>query len=314
MLTLPTSPDAFDSFEDADLVTSKVTVWTRFRRHKMAITGAVVLTILVLSAIFSGFLSPFDPNFIDNVHWQGNPLPPCFQDAAQCGGHLLGSDEVGRDLLSRLLFGARISLQIGIYTVLVEVVIGAILGAIAGYYGGWVDWLLMRITDVFLSIPLLPLLLVLTGIVAASSNKASLSFWVIVLIIGVLSWPAVARLVRASFLSLREREFAEAARAVGNGDLRIIFRHLLPNAMAPIIVQATLDVANIIVLESTLSYLGFGVQPPTASWGNMLVNAQANLSIAWWAAVFPGLCILVTVLSINYIGDGLRDALDPNMK
>ncbi len=314
MLTLPTSPDALDAFEDTDLVTSKVTVWTRFRRHRMAIAGAVVLTILVLSAIFSGFLSPFDPNFIDNVHWQGNPLPPCFQDAAQCGGHLLGSDEVGRDLLSRLLFGARISLQIGIYTVLVEVVIGAILGAIAGYYGGWVDWLLMRITDVFLSIPLLPLLLVLTGIVAASSNKASLSFWVIVLIIGVLSWPAVARLVRASFLSLREREFAEAARAVGNGDLRIIFRHLLPNAMAPIIVQATLDVANIIVLESTLSYLGFGVQPPTASWGNMLVNAQANLSIAWWAAVFPGLCILVTVLSINYIGDGLRDALDPNMK
>lgn len=307
-------PFVSDAFDDSDLVTSKVTVWTRFRRHRMAIAGAVVLTILVLCAIFSGFLSPFDPNFIDNVHWQGNPLPPCFQDAAQCGGHILGSDEVGRDLLSRLLFGARISLQIGIYTVLVEVVIGAILGAIAGYYGGWVDWLLMRITDVFLSIPLLPLLLVLTGIVAASSNKASLSFWVIVLIIGLLSWPAVARLVRASFLSLREREFAEAARAVGNGDLRIIFRHLLPNAMAPIIVQATLDVANIIVLESTLSYLGFGVQPPTASWGNMLVNAQANLSIAWWAAVFPGLCILVTVLSINYIGDGLRDALDPNMK
>lgn len=310
-MTLPVSPDTFD---DGDLVTSKVTVWTRFRRHRMAIAGGIVLTVLVLCAIFSGLLSPFDPNFIDNVHWQGNPLPPCFQDAAQCGGHILGSDEVGRDLLSRLLFGARISLQIGIYTVLVEVVIGAILGALAGYYGGWVDWLLMRITDVFLSIPLLPLLLVLTGIVAASSNKASLSFWVIVLIIGVLSWPAVARLVRASFLSLREREFTEAARAVGNGDLRIIFRHLLPNAMAPIIVQATLDVANIIVLESTLSYLGFGVQPPTASWGNMLVNAQANLSVAWWAAVFPGLCILVTVLSINYIGDGLRDALDPNMK
>jgi peptide/nickel transport system permease protein len=302
------------AFDDSDLVTSKVTVWTRFRRHKLALAGMFVLLLLVLSAVFAGILSPFDPNAIDNVHWQGNPLPPCFQDAAQCGGHVLGSDELGRDLLSRLLFGARVSLQIGIYTVLVEVIIGTILGAFAGYYGGWVDWLLMRLTDVFLSIPLLPLLLVLTAIVAASSNKASLSFWVIVLIIGLLSWPAVARLVRASFLSLREREFAEAARAVGNGDLRIIFRHLLPNAMAPIIVQATLDVANIIVLESTLSYLGFGVQPPTASWGNMLVNAQANLSIAWWAAVFPGLCILVTVLSINYIGDGLRDALDPNMK
>lgn len=309
--TMPVTPAAFD---DADLVTSKVTVWTRFRRHRMAIAGMVVLSLLVLCAVFSAFLSPFDPTFIDNVHWQGNPLPPCFQDAVQCGGHWLGSDEVGRDLLSRLLFGARVSLQIGIYTVLVEVIIGTILGALAGYYGGWVDWLLMRVTDVFLSIPLLPLLLVLTGIVAASSNKAALGFWVIVMIIGLLSWPAVARLVRASFLSLREREFAEAARAVGNGDLRIIFRHLLPNAVAPIIVQATLDVANIIVLESTLSYLGFGVQPPTASWGNMLANAQANLSVAWWAAVFPGLCILMTVLSINYIGDGLRDALDPNMK
>ena len=311
MATLPVSASAFS---DDDLVTSKVTVWTRFRRHKMAIAGAVVLTLLALCAIFSKLLSPFDPNFIDSVNWQGNPLPPCFQSAVQCGGHLLGSDEVGRDLLSRLLFGARISLQIGVYTVILEITVGTILGAIAGYYGGWVDWLVMRVTDVFLSIPLLPLLLVLTAIVAASSSKASLSFWVIVLIIGLLSWPAVARLVRASFLTLREREFTEAARAVGNGDLRIIFRHLLPNAMAPIIVQATLDVANIIVLESTLSYLGLGVQPPTASWGNMLANAQANLSVAWWAAVFPGLCILVTVLSINYIGDGLRDALDPNMK
>lgn len=309
--TMPVTPAAFD---DADLVTSKVTVWSRFRRHRMAIAGAVVLLILVLCAVFSKVLSPFDPTFIDNAHWQGNPLPPCFQDAAACGGHLLGSDEVGRDLLSRLLFGARVSLQMGIYTVLFEVSIGTILGALAGYYGGWVDWALMRLTDVFLSIPLLPLLLVLTAIVAASSSKASLSFWVLVLIIGALSWPSVARLVRASFLSLREREFAEAARAVGNGDLRIIFRHLLPNAVAPIIVQATLDVANIIVLESTLSYLGLGIQPPDASWGNMLANAQANLSVAWWAAVFPGLCILVTVLSINYIGDGLRDALDPNMR
>jgi peptide/nickel transport system permease protein len=194
-----------------------------------------------------------------------------------------------------------------------ELLIGTTLGAIAGYYGGWIDYALMRITDVFLSIPLLPLLLVLTAIVATSSSKAALSFWVIVVIIGSLSWMGVARLVRASFLSLREREFAEAARAVGNNDGRIIFRHLLPNAIAPIVVQGTLDVANVILLESGLSFLGFGIQPPTASWGNMLSDAQANLQIAWWAAVFPGLCILVTVLAINYMGDGLRDALDPNM-
>ncbi|MBV8583832.1 MAG: ABC transporter permease [Candidatus Eremiobacteraeota bacterium] len=274
----------------------------------------IVLVLMVLAAVFAGQLAPIDPNAIDNVHWQGTPLPPCFQDASQCGGHILGTDEVGRDLLSRLLFGARISLTVGLSAVLMEVFIGTILGAISGYYGGWIDYAIMRVTDVFLSIPLLPLLLVLTAIVAASSTKASLSFGVIVLIIGALSWPTVARLVRASFLSLREREFAEAARALGNSDRRIIFRHLLPNAVAPIVVQATLDVAGVIITESTLSFLGLGIQPPTASWGNMLANAQSNLSIAWWAAVFPGLCILVTVLSINYMGDGLRDALAPNMR
>jgi peptide/nickel transport system permease protein len=302
-----------DGVIEEELHLTKVTFWRRLRRHKLAVAGLIVLALMVLAAVFAKQLAPFDPNFIDNVHWQGTPLPPCFQDAAQCGGHSLGTDEVGRDLLSRLLFGARISLTVGIFAVIMEVLIGATLGAIAGYYGGWVDYALMRITDVFLSIPLLPLLLVLTAIVAASSTKAALSFGVIVIIIGALSWPTVARLVRASFLSLREREFAEAARAVGNNDARIIFRHLLPNAVAPIVVQATLDVANVIIVESTLSFLGFGIQPPTASWGNMLANAQRNLSIAWWAAVFPGLCILVTVLAINYIGDGLRDALDPNM-
>jgi peptide/nickel transport system permease protein len=298
---------------DDEVAVTNVTFWRRLRRHKVAVVGLIVLLVMVLAATFAKQLSPFDPNAIDNVHWQGTPLPPCFQDAAQCGGHTLGTDNVGRDLLSRLLFGARISLTVGLFAVLMELMIGTTLGAIAGYYGGWVDWALMRITDVFLSIPLLPLLLVLTAIVAASSSKAALSFWVIVVIIGALSWMGVARLVRASFLSLREREFAEAARAVGNNDGRIIFRHLLPNAIAPIVVQGTLDVANVILIESGLSFLGLGIQPPTASWGNMLSDAQANLQIAWWAAVFPGLCILVTVLAINYMGDGLRDALDPNM-
>lgn len=303
---------AYDDHDET--VYSKVTFWTRLRRHKLAVAGIVVLALIVLCAVFAPIIDHVDPNAIDNVHWQGTPLPPCFQDHVLCSGHPLGTDAVGRDLLARLLYGARISLQVGIFTVIFELLIGVFVGALAGYYGGWVDWVTMRVTDVFLSIPLLPLLLVLTAIVAASSNKAALSFWVIVVIIGALSWPTVARLVRASYLVLREREFAEAARAVGNGDLRIIFRHLLPNAVAPIVVQATLDVANVIVLESTLSYLGFGIQPPTASWGNMLADAQANLQVAWWAAVFPGLCILFTVLSINFIGDGLRDALDPNMK
>ncbi|HUZ50277.1 MAG TPA: oligopeptide ABC transporter permease [Candidatus Dormibacteraeota bacterium] len=309
--TLPVQPNVF---QEDDFQSTKVTFWTRLRRHRLAVAGFVVLTLIVLAAVFAKWLAPFDPNAIDNVHWLGNPLPPCFVDGSLCAKHLLGTDEVGRDLLSRLLFGARISLTVGVFAVVMEVVIGTFLGAISGYYGGWIDYVIMRITDVFLSIPLLPLLLVLTAIVAASSSKAALNFGVIVLIIGALSWPNVARLVRASFLTLREREFAEAARALGNNDMRIIFRHLLPNAIAPIIVQATLDVANVIVLESTLSYLGFGIQPPTASWGNMLANAQATLQTAWWAAVFPGVGILLTVLSINYIGDGLRDALDPNMR
>lgn len=309
-----TAPINQNLVDEDEIQYSKNTVWRRFRKHKLAMAGSIVLLGMILVAIFAHQLAPFDPNAIDEVHWQGNPLPPCFQDAATCGAHALGTDENGRDLLSRLMFGARISLTVGVAAVVMELLIGTLLGAIAGYFGGWIDYFIMRLTDVFLSIPLLPLLLTLTGIVAASSSKASLGFGVIVLIIGALSWPGVARLVRASYLSLREREYTEAARALGNGDFRIMLRHLLPNAVAPIIVQATLDVANVIVLESTLSFLGFGIQPPTASWGNMLSNAQSNLEVAWWAAVFPGLCILVTVLAINYIGDGLRDALDPNMR
>lgn len=281
--------------------------WKRFRKHRLALAGAALLGVMVLVAVFAPWISPADPNAIDQAHWNGYPLAP------GVAGHLLGTDENGRDLLARLIFGARISLTIAIFAVLMEVVIGTLLGALSGYYGGPIDFAIMRLADVVLSIPLLPLLLVLTAIVAASSNRAALNFGVIVVLIGILSWPPVARLVRASFLSLREREFAEAARALGNADARIIFRHLLPNAVAPIIVAATLDVANVIILESTLSFLGFGIQPPTASWGNMLANAEANMAIAPWAAIFPGLCILVTVLAINYLGDGLRDALDPRM-
>lgn len=299
---------------EEEFAVSKNTVWKRFMRHRLAMAGAFVLIVMVLIAVFAKQIAPFDPNAIDNVNWQGTPLPPTFVDAKLAAHHFLGTDEVGRDLFSRLMFGARISLTVGVTATLMEIIIGTLLGAISGYYGGWVDFVIMRVTDVFLSIPLLPLLLVLTAIVAESSSKASLSFGVIVIIIGALSWPPVARLVRAQFLSLREREYTEAARALGNNDARIIFRHLLPNAMAPIIVQATLDVANVIILESTLSFLGFGIQPPTASWGNMLSNAISTLQSAWWAAVFPGLCILLTVLSINYMGDGLRDALDPNTR
>jgi peptide/nickel transport system permease protein len=293
---------------DADFHESRNRIWRRFRKHRIAPIGGVILILMCLVAIFANVITPADPNYIDQAHWNGYPLAP------GVAGHLLGTDENGRDLLARLIFGARISLTVAVVSVMLQIAIGTVLGAISGYYGGWVDFTIMRITDVVLSIPLLPLLLVLTAIVAATSNKASLNFLSIVLIIGLLSWPGVARIVRASFLSLREREFAEAARALGNSDGRIIFRHLLPNAVAPIIVTATLAVANVIILESTLSFLGFGIQPPTASWGNMLANASSNMTIAPWVAIFPGLCILITVLAINYLGDGLRDALDPNMR
>jgi peptide/nickel transport system permease protein len=287
---------------------SRNTVWRRFRRHRVALAGGIVLAFMALFAVLGHLVYPVDPNAIDQVNWTGYPLAP------GVAGHILGTDENGRDLLARLIAGSQISLTVAVSAVVMQVVIGSVLGAIAGFYGGWVDFWIMRFTDVVLSIPLLPLLLVLTAIVSATSNKASLSFVVIIVLIGGLTWPATARLVRASFLSLREREFAEAARAIGSGDARIIFRHLLPNAVAPIIVQATLSVANVILTESVLSFLGFGIQPPQASWGNMLANAQSNITIAPWVAIFPGLCILIVSLSINYLGDGLRDALDPNQR
>lgn len=300
-----TLPPLLGHSED-EYVHERHLTWKKFTRHRLALAGAAVLLLMILAAVFAPLLTRFNPNDIDAV-WSGSPLAPGIH------GHTLGTDEIGRDLLSRLMFGARISLVVAFVAVIVEVTVGTFIGAVAGYFGGWIDWVLMRVTDVFLSIPLLPLLLVITGIIINVSDKASLSFVWICIIIGLLSWPTAARLVRAAFLSLREKEFCEAARALGGGSARIIMRHLLPNAMAPIIVQATLDIANIIILESVLSYLGFGIQPPTASWGSMLANAQENAQIAWWAAVFPGLCIFVTVLAINYMGDGLRDALDPNV-
>jgi peptide/nickel transport system permease protein len=293
--------------EDEDQVSHRNLAWKKFSRHRLALAGAVVLLIFVLAALLAKWIAPFDPAAIDDA-WQGAAMAPGWHN------HLLGTDEIGRDMLSRLMYGGQISLTLAVVAMSIEVVVGTIIGAFAGFFGGWIDWALMRVTDIFLSIPLLPLLLVLTGIVAATSSKASLSFFYIALIIGLLSWTTVARLVRGAFLSLREKEFCEAARAIGSKNTSIMFKHLLPNAVAPIIVQATLDVAGIIILESALSFLGFGIQPPTASWGSMLANAQENMLSAPWVGIFPGLCIFVTVLAINYIGDGLRDALDPNVE
>jgi peptide/nickel transport system permease protein len=221
-------------------------------------------------------------------------------------GFLLGADELGRDLLSRLLYAGRVSLSVGLMTALIAVVIGSVLGALAGYYGRNVDALIMRLADVLLSVPTIFVLLALSAFL-----KATLS--TIILIIALNSWMSVARLVRGEILSIKEREFILAARALGASDTRLIFRQLIPNALAPVLVAATLNVATAILTESSLSYLGYGIQPPTATWGNMLNNAQSYVLYSPWVAVYPGIMITLTVLSFNFVGDGLRDALDPRL-
>jgi len=276
--------------------------WRRFTRHRMAVVGLLVVSLLGVASVLAPWLSPYDPNKPQLLTQLRAPSPV----------HPLGTDDLGRDLLTRILYGGRVSLSIGVLAMALAVVIGTAVGALAGFYGGTVDNLLMRLTDLILSIPALFLLILLT-LLLRSFPVPFLRGGVlaIVLAIALLSWMTVARLVRASFLSLKEQTFAEAARALGATSGRIIVRHILPNAVSPIIVAATLRVASSIITESGLSFLGFGVQPPTPTWGNMLKNAQDQMITAPWTAIFPGVFIFVTVIAINYVGDGLRDALDP---
>ncbi len=276
--------------------------WRRFSRHRMAVISlALVVTLAVVSALVP-WLSPYDP---DKPQLNSQLRPPSAR-------HLLGTDDLGRDLLTRILFGGRISLSIGVLAMLLAVVIGTSVGAVAGYYGRWADNLLMRLTDLMLSIPGLFLLILMTLLLRNFPIPLFRGgVLAIVLAIALLSWMTVARLVRAAFLSLKEGVFVEAARAVGASNARIIVRHILPSAASPIIVAATLRVASSIITESGLSYLGFGVQLPTPTWGNMLRNAQDQMIVAPWTAIFPGVFIFLTVIAINYVGDGLRDALDP---
>jgi peptide/nickel transport system permease protein len=272
-------------------------IWRRFRRNPLALFGLTVLILLGISAIFAPALAPFDPNEV-------NPY-----DALQPPNrvHWLGTDDLGRDVLSRLLFAGRVSLLVGVGSATVAVLIGTLLGALAGYYGGNVDRFIARFIDTVLSLPVVPLALV----ISAFSQITPLR---LMLILAAVSWMGVARLVRGEFLELRSAQFTEAARSTGASNLRIIFVHLLPNAISPIVVAATLLVAYAILIESALSFLGFGLQPPTASWGNMLYNAQRYLRNAAWLAVFSGVVITLTVASINFVGDGLREAIDPRLK
>ena len=267
----------------------------RFRAHRPAVAGVFVLGTLALLSAAAPLISPYDPVKTALLLIYD---PPSL-------AHPFGTDDLGRDLATRILYGGRVSLAIGLLAVTVAVSIGTLVGVIAGYYGRWIDSLLMRFVDMMYSFPRL-FLLILFGVIFKGMTVG-----VIVLVLGVLSWMTTARLVRASFLSLKHREFVEAARCVGARDRRIIVRHILPNSIAPIIVAATLGVAAAIIAESTLSFLGLGIQPPTSSWGNMLNHATTDMDKAPWIAIFPGLFIFLAVVSINFIGDGLRDALDP---
>lgn len=271
--------------------------WRRFKRNKLAVAGGIIVLLLFLVAIFAPYLAPYDPNEIDV---SSILLPPSWE-------HPFGTDELGRDVLSRMIWGARISLQVGFVAVGIAVVIGVIFGAIAGYYGGMVDSIVMRFVDIMLSIPTFFLILAVIAFLEPGIFN-------IMAVIGLTSWMGVARLVRAEFLSLKEREFVMAAKGLGAGDMRIIFRHILPNAMAPVLVSAVLGVAGAVLVESALSFLGIGVQPPTPSWGNILTAGKDNIEIAWWLSFFPGLAILVTVLGYNLLGEGIRDAIDPRLK
>jgi peptide/nickel transport system permease protein len=283
--------------------------WKRFRRHRMALVGIWILLGLILYVTGgAAFFSEADANRVDLREKMSAP--------AQV--HPFGTDMAGRDILARTIYGGQISIIIGVMAVVVSVTIGVLIGAAAGYFGGLVDSLLMRFTEAMFNIPQLFLLIVLAKFFASQTPNFTFlgrtysgSVVIIVGVIGLTSWMYLARIVRSSFLSLKEQEFVTAARATGAGDGSIIFEHILPSAMAPIIVTATLEVANAILSEAYVSFLGMGVQPPTATWGNMLNEAYNQLEAAPWMWFFPGTLILLIVLAINFVGDGLRDALDP---
>ena len=275
----------------------------RLTRRRTALFGFAVVAIVVLTAVFAPVLSPFDPLEQDISQ---RLKEPGWQDA-RGRTHLLGTDHLGRDILARIIYGSRIALLVGLSAVLISGFLGMAIGLIAGYFRGRVDDFFMRLADIQLAFPFILLAIAVIGVLGPSLRN-------IIVVIGVSSWVVYARVVRGEVLSIREREFVQAAIALGSFDLRIVLRHVLPNAFTPWLVVATLDMARVIVIESALSFLGLGVQPPTPTWGGMLADGRVYLSTAWWLATFPGLAILITVLGINLFGDGLRDTLDPRLK
>jgi peptide/nickel transport system permease protein len=266
-------------------------------RNRLALFGLIIVMTLFAIAVFAPLISPYN---YKNIDVQNILMPPS-------STHFFGTDDLGRDVCSRMIWGARISLAVGFVSVGISTLIGITLGALAGYYGKFMDIIIMRFVDIMLCIP--GFFLILAVIAFLGPNIFN-----IMIIIGLTSWMGVARLVRAEFLSLKEREFVLAAKASGASDFRIIFIHILPNALSPVFISAVLGVAAAVLLESSLSFLGLGIQPPTPSWGNILTEGKSNIEIAWWLSVFPGLAILITVLGYNLLGEGLRDALDPKFK
>lgn len=271
-------------------------IWARYRQNPLAVTGLVVILGLAMVAMAAPVITPYPPTAIDVY----NVLSP------PSAAHPFGTDELGRDVFSRMIWGSRVSLKVGLIAVGIAIGIGTIVGSLAGFYGGRIDALLMRFVDIMLAFPTFFLILAVISIVEPSIST-------IMIVIGLTGWMDVSRLVRAEFLTLKERDFVCAARILGAGDARIIFRHIIPNALSPVFVAATFGIAGAILIESGLSFLGLGVQPPDPSWGNILTSGKDNITIAWWLSLFPGLAILVTVLSYNLVGEGLRDALDPRL-
>jgi peptide/nickel transport system permease protein len=278
-------------------VTPAQAAWQRFRRHRLAMAGLIIIVLLVFASVFGPFMLPFDDTFIDIMHRFAPPLS---------GAHILGTDELGRDVLARLMMGGRVSLTIGIVAMVIAMAVGIVIGTFAGFYGGVLGAALMRFVDAVLCFPTIFLLLALAALIEPGLVATTI-------LISVTAWMSVARIVEAQMRALRERDFTAAAVAFGSSNLRIMFKELVPNAMAAIVVAATLNVAKAILLESYVSYLGYGIQPPAASWGNMLNNAQIYMTSAPWLAIAPGVAITLAVTSFNFLGDGLRDALDPRL-
>jgi peptide/nickel transport system permease protein len=294
---MPGSDGSAEVPDSIAALSTRQLAWRRFKRHKPAMASGVVLVLLALATVFGPLVSTYNYHQLDLTHLMASPNMH----------HWFGTDNLGRDEFVRVLYGGRISLIVGLSVALSAGFLGAVIGSWAGYYGGWIDNLLMRVTDLFLAFPFLVLLIILSRILGTSILN-------IVMILTFVFWMADARIVRSVFLSMKQKEFVEAARASGASNKRIMFYHMLPNAMGPIVVNVTLGVAAAILTESALSFLGFGIQPPTPSWGNLLDEAQSSALTHPHLVWFPGLMILLTVLCVNFFGDGLRDALDPHGK